>query len=97
LSVDRETGAVANWEQFENQDSGRRARSWFRYVHTGEYYGVVGQTIAGLASLATLVLVWTGLYLWLKRVLSWVRVRAARARKPTAQPGTADERALPAQ
>ena len=93
LSLDQETGATIKWDQFENQDSGRRARSWFRYVHTGEYYGVAGQTIAGLASLAALMLVWTGLSLWLKRVLSWVQVRAGRARKPRVQPATAGERA----
>ena len=96
LSLDRETGATIKWEQFENQDAGRRARSWFRYVHTGEYYGVAGQTVAGLASLAALMLVWTGLSLWLKRVSSWVQVRAARARKTRVQPPTASERALPA-
>jgi uncharacterized iron-regulated membrane protein len=96
LSLDQENGATIKWEQFENQDLGRRARSWFRYVHTGEYYGVAGQTVAGLASLAALMLVWTGLSLWLKRVLSWVQVRATRARKPRVQPAAAGEGALPA-
>ncbi len=43
------------------QSPGQRARSWLRFVHTGEQYGIVGQTIAGLASLAACFLVYTGL------------------------------------
>ena len=46
---------------------GQRLRSWLRYAHTGEVYGIVGQTIAGLASLGGGVLVWTAL------ALSWRR------------------------
>ena len=40
---------------------GQKLRSWLRYAHTGEVYGFVGQTIAGVASLGGVVLVWTGL------------------------------------
>ncbi|MFM1886298.1 MAG: hypothetical protein RL026_1455 [Pseudomonadota bacterium] len=46
-----------------------RARTWFRFVHTGEVYGIVGQTIAGLASLAACFLVYTGLALAYRRLL----------------------------
>jgi uncharacterized iron-regulated membrane protein len=51
------------------QTRGQRARSWFRFVHTGEQYGVVGQTIAGLASLAACFLVYTGLALAWRRLI----------------------------
>lgn len=51
------------------QTPGQRARSWFRRAHTGEQYGVVGQTIAGLASLAACFLVYTGLALAYRRLL----------------------------
>ncbi|HJO17620.1 MAG TPA: hypothetical protein QGH09_05425 [Vicinamibacterales bacterium] len=42
-------------------------RIWLRYAHTDEVYGIVGQTVAGLASLAGGILVWTAL------ALSWRR------------------------
>jgi uncharacterized iron-regulated membrane protein len=51
------------------QSPGQRARSWFRFVHTGEQYGVIGQTIAGLASLAACFLVYTGLALAWRRLV----------------------------
>ena len=48
---------------------GQRARTWMRFVHTGEQYGIVGQTIAGLASLAACFLVYTGLALAWRRLI----------------------------
>jgi uncharacterized iron-regulated membrane protein len=51
------------------QSPGQRARSWFRFVHTGEQYGIVGQTIAGIASLAACFLVYTGLALAWRRLI----------------------------
>lgn len=51
------------------QTPGQRARSWLRFVHTGEQYGLVGQTLAGLASLAACFLVYTGLALAWRRLI----------------------------
>ena len=51
------------------QSPGQRARVWFRFVHTGEQYGFVGQTVAGLASLAACFLVYTGLALAFRRLI----------------------------
>ncbi len=48
-------------------DPGMRARIWMRSVHTGEYYGVAGQTIAGIAFAAGVLLVWTGFALTYRR------------------------------
>jgi uncharacterized iron-regulated membrane protein len=56
---------------------GQQARTWFRFVHTGEQYGVIGQTIAGLASLAACFLVYTGLALAYRRLLRPVFRRSA--------------------
>jgi uncharacterized iron-regulated membrane protein len=56
---------------------GQQARTWFRFVHTGEQYGVVGQTIAGLASLAGCLLVYTGLALAYRRLIRPLFRRAA--------------------
>ena len=51
--------------------AGQNARTWFRFAHTGEQYGVIGQTLAGLASLAACFLVYTGLALaWRRLILS---------------------------
>src|SRR5688572_18237856 len=36
MTVDRNTG-VPSVERFQDQNLGRRTRSWLRYVHTGEY------------------------------------------------------------
>jgi uncharacterized iron-regulated membrane protein len=51
------------------QSAGQRARSWMRFAHTGEEYGIVGQTIAGIASLAACFLVYTGLALAWRRLV----------------------------
>jgi uncharacterized iron-regulated membrane protein len=47
-------------------------------VHTGEYYGLIGQTIAMIVSAGAVVLVWTGL------ALTWRRFTAWRRRSPRA-------------
>ena len=49
--------------------AGQKARTWFRFAHTGEQYGIVGQTLAGLASLAACFLVYTGLALAWRRLV----------------------------
>lgn len=74
LTVDRATGNVVRWEPFSGLSSGRRLRSILRFAHTGEVAGIAGQTVAGLVSLGTVVLVWTGIALALRRLSSW-RVR----------------------
>lgn len=48
---------------------GQRARMWFRFAHTGEQYGFIGQTIAGIASLAACFLVYTGIALAYRRLI----------------------------
>jgi uncharacterized iron-regulated membrane protein len=73
LTLDATTGEVVRWEPFESQSTGRRLRSWSRFTHTGEYYGLVGQTIAGLVSGGAVVLVYTGLALALRRFAAWLR------------------------
>lgn len=76
LTVDRATGAVRSWETFDQLSPGRRARSWLRFAHTGEYYGLTGQTIAGLVSAGGAVLVYTGIALAWRRFRAWMQRRA---------------------
>jgi hypothetical protein len=71
LALDSSTAAVVRYETFSEGNPGRKLRTWSRFVHTGEYYGVVGQTIAGLASTAGVMLVWTGISLALRRHAAW--------------------------
>ncbi len=67
LELDRKSGAVVKWQPFAGQSAGRRARSWMRFLHTGEPGGLVGQSVAGVASAGTLVMVWTGFALAFRR------------------------------
>jgi uncharacterized iron-regulated membrane protein len=52
---------------FQSQSPGRQARSWLRFLHTAEALGPLGQTIAGLASLTSVIMVYTGLALAYRR------------------------------
>ena len=78
LTVDRVSGAVVKAETFDDLGAGRRARSWLRFAHTGEYYGLAGQTIAGVVSAGGAVLVYTGVALALRRWWTWRRRWAQR-------------------
>ena len=71
LVFDKRSGQIARIQTFADQTAGERARSWMRFVHTGEFYGVTGQTIAGIASAAGAMLVFTGLSLALRRLWAW--------------------------
>lgn len=71
LTLDVATGAVGRWDGFSTQSTGRRARSFLRFAHTGEFFGLAGQTVAGLVSAAGAVLVYTGLALSFRRFRQW--------------------------
>jgi uncharacterized iron-regulated membrane protein len=75
LTLNRKTGVVVRWEPFSGYSLGRRLRSWARFVHTGEAFGLPGQLIAAAASLGGALLVWTGLSLALRRLTKWLSAR----------------------
>ncbi|MBB93795.1 MAG: hypothetical protein CML68_04210 [Rhodobacteraceae bacterium] len=50
------------------------ARFFVRFLHTGEVYGVIGQAVAGLASLAAAFLVYTGVMLGIGRLRRMMRL-----------------------
>jgi uncharacterized iron-regulated membrane protein len=77
FTVTRATGLVGKAENFQSLSAGRRVRSWLRFAHTGEIYGLTGQTVAGLASAGGAVLVYTGISLAWRRLLSWLSRRRA--------------------
>ncbi|MGE3277869.1 MAG: PepSY-associated TM helix domain-containing protein [Vicinamibacterales bacterium] len=81
LTVNAATVAVAEWQPYEGTTTGQRLRTWMRFGHTGELWGLPGQIIAGIASAGGCVLVWTGIALAWRRFTAW---RARRARPATA-------------
>ena len=72
--------------------AGRKARTWARFLHTGEAGGVPGQILASLASLGGTLLVWTGLALVWRRFRAWVKRRRASAAQPELELGLFDAR-----
>ena len=68
-------GELLEREGFASLTPGRRARNYMRFLHTGEVWGLTGQTIAGLTSLIGVVLVWTGISLALRRLWAWNKRR----------------------
>jgi uncharacterized iron-regulated membrane protein len=69
LTLDSVTGDVVTYAPFASQTRGQKTRSWIRFLHTGEALGIVGQTIAGLVSLTSVLMVWTGLALAWRRLV----------------------------
>jgi uncharacterized iron-regulated membrane protein len=67
VTIDARTGAIEKTELYGSYNVARKIRLWIRWVHTGEAGGFIGQTIAGIASAAGALLVWTGLALAWRR------------------------------
>lgn len=84
LVVDRASGREVEWRGFEAGTRGSQARAIVRFLHTGEVLGFWGQALAGLVSLGSAFLVWTGLW------LSWRRFRSWRSRQRRNGPASAE-------
>ena len=67
LLFDRTSGELVGRGGYPTFSRGFQIRRWLRFAHTGEVYGVIGQSIAGVLSLGVAVMVWTGL------AMSWRR------------------------
>ena len=67
LLFDRATGELIDRAGYPAFNRGHKIRRWLRFAHTGEVYGVIGQSIAGIVSLGVAFMVWTGL------AMSWRR------------------------
>lgn len=72
---------IAKVETYDDMSAGRKARMFMRFIHTGEQLGFIGSTIAGLASLAACVLVYTGLALAWRRLVTPALKRRQKARQ----------------
>ncbi|MBN8232555.1 PepSY domain-containing protein [Corallococcus macrosporus] len=78
VSVDPFTTQTLKTETYADFNSGRKVRTWMRFLHTGEALGWVGQLIAALASIGAVFLVYTGY------ALSWRRFVPRRRTQPAA-------------
>ncbi len=76
LALDTRSGEIVKKQSFEQLSSYQKIRSYIRFLHTGEIYGLLGQTLAGLASLLACLLVYTGVMLSWRR---WQNSRVAKA------------------
>ncbi|WP_395743276.1 PepSY-associated TM helix domain-containing protein [Prosthecobacter sp.] len=68
LNLDVPQGKVLpSPDDLQQQNLGRRLRMYARFLHTGELFGLLGQIIAALSTLAASVLVYTGFALAFRR------------------------------
>ena len=75
LLFDRATGELVARAGYPTFSRGFKIRRWLRFAHTGEVYGVLGQSIAGIVSLGVAVMVWTGLAMSWRRFFGCARRR----------------------
>ena len=73
------TGELARYQPFDSLTTGRQVRNVLRFTHTGEVLGLFGQTWAGLVTLASIVLVVTGIALAIRRASRALGRRTARS------------------
>lgn len=85
FDVHTETAERVAMRDFSSLSTARKLRAWVRFGHTGEVFGIVGQTIATLVTAAGALLVWTGFSLAYRRLTSWRRRRRrlASAQQPS--------------
>jgi uncharacterized iron-regulated membrane protein len=88
LTLKRGTAEVVSKDTYESYSPARKVRLWSRWIHTGEAFGWVGQTIALLASAGGALLVCTGISLAIRRLAGAMR----RAKSPAAQPLSTEAR-----
>lgn len=69
LVISRQDGSIVARRANADASPAVQARAYLRFLHTGEVYGWVGQTVAGLASMAAVFLVYTGLALAWRRIV----------------------------
>jgi uncharacterized iron-regulated membrane protein len=81
--LNRATADVQTFTAFSDNSAGQQLRQLARFTHTGESAGVIGQTIAGLATLGGAVLVFTGIALAIRRYFAWIYRQPARRVDPS--------------
>jgi len=69
LTLDRSSGDIVNETSFSDRTLAGKVLSYFRWVHTGEAHGLIGQTVAGLVSALAVLMAWTGVALAYRRLI----------------------------
>lgn len=75
LVIDLGGDRASKWEPYGERNSAQQLRLWFRFTHTGESGGIVGQIIAFAACVGGAFLVWTGFSLAVRRFIKWLGMR----------------------
>ena len=75
LTVDTAAVQAAKWDRYGDRNAAVQLRSWFRFTHTGETGGIVGQIIGFVACVGGAFLVWTGFSLAFRRFGNWLQRR----------------------
>ena len=78
LTISQTSGDVTAVSGSADLSPASQTRVWMRFIHTGEVYGLIGQTIAGVATLASLFMAYTGLALSYRRLIQPLLRRRAR-------------------
>jgi uncharacterized iron-regulated membrane protein len=68
VQVDPFTGEVLDIHSWHDLSGGTRLLAWSRWLHKGEAFGRAGQSIAGLACVVMLILIYTGWALAIRRL-----------------------------
>ncbi|BFT31787.1 hypothetical protein D210916BOD24_29630 [Alteromonas sp. D210916BOD_24] len=75
LYFDTRSGEIARVLRKADWPKGSQAWGTSRFLHTGEYFGFVGQTLAGVFSLLCCILVYTGALLGIQRLIYMYKQR----------------------
>jgi len=75
LTLDAASAQVTKWDPYGERNAAVQLRSWFRFTHTGETGGIVGQIIGFIACVGGAVLVWTGFSLAFRRFGNFLKRR----------------------
>ena len=76
LTLDATTAETVKWEPYAEKTSAAQIRSWMRFTHTGESFGIIGQFIGLIACIGGAFLVYTGFALAFRRLASFLRRRS---------------------
>lgn len=77
LTLDAASAEVVKWEPYADKIAASQVRSWMRFTHTGESFGLIGQFIGFVACIGGAVLVYSGFALAFRRLANFVRKRRA--------------------
>jgi uncharacterized iron-regulated membrane protein len=69
LRLDRTNGSIVESTSFADRTPARKVLGYFRWVHSGEAHGLIGQTVAGVVSALAVLMAWTGLALAYRRLI----------------------------